>query len=221
MRVAAFLILWVTGVSGLLLPSQMTAAKHTRPTWCQALSKATLHFEFPHIPYAAGVHHIHSPEQIAETLRLGAALFHIESVDAPHIGADKSSISFVCSTVFAKNVRVRMFATQPNESNMIFFKDNRALYSVKFSVVPLRAFNSHRLRLDMTLFTEDKALRATVKSLMPLILFVNRMSDLLSVDLVCENPLFMQYRRSVLRGKGSDEFWIMAERVMREYSNDE
>jgi hypothetical protein len=184
------------------------------------LRKATLHFEFANIPYAAGVHHIHSPEQIAETHRLGTPLFRIDSVEPPRIAADRSSISFVCSTVFARNVRVRMFTTQPSVSNLVFFKDNRALYSVRLSVVPLRAFTSHRLRLDMALFTEDKALRATIKSLMPLILFVNRISDLVSIDLLHENPLFREYRRAVLRGKSSDEFWIMAERVMREYSGD-
>lgn len=205
-------------VCGFHFPAPTSKRSIFRPT--MTLNKLTLHFDFRDIPYAAGVHHIHSPEQISETHRIGAPLFKIESIEPPRIAADKSSISFVCSTVFTQNVRVRMFASQPNVSNLIFFKDNRALYSVRLSVVPLRAFTSHRLRLDMALFTEDEELRITVKSLMPMILFVNRMSDLLSIDLLHENPLFMQYRRAVLRGKGSDEFWIMAERVMREYSGD-
>ena len=33
------------------------------------------------------------------------------------------------------------------------------------------------------------------------------------------DPYFTQYRRAVLRGKdSSSDFWIMAERVIREYS---
>ena len=54
---------------------------------------------------------------------------------------------------------------------------------------------------------------------MPIFLFVNGMEDQLGYRLpVKENANFTEYRRAVLRGKGSDEFWIMAERVLREYS---
>jgi hypothetical protein len=91
------------------------------------------------------------------------------------------------------------------------------LYSVKLSVDPLRAFTSHRLRLDVALYADDK-LRLALKTLMPLILYVNQMSEARSFE--GENPFFAQYRRSVLRSRSSDEFWIMAERVMREYSGD-
>jgi len=181
-----------------------------------ALRRATLNFEFPDIPYAAAVHYIHSPEQMAH--KLGAPLFQIESVEPPRIGADKSSILFVCSFVFAKNLRVKMFAAQPNESNLIFFKDNRALYAAKMSVDPLKAFASHRLQLDLTLFTEDNELRAAIKTLVPLILYVSNMTEEISFE--NENPLFAQYRRAVLRSKRSDEFWIIAERVISEYSGD-
>lgn len=83
----------------------------------------------------------------------------------------------------------------------------------------IKAFLSHRLRLDVTFFTGNHAFRATVKSLMPIFLFVNGMEDQIGYRLpVKENANFTEYRRAVLRGKGSDEFWIMAERVLREYS---
>jgi len=111
-----------------------------------------------------------------------------------------------------------MFAAQPNESNLIFFKDNRALYAAKMSVDPLKAFASHRLQLDLTLFTEDNELRAAIKTLVPLILYVSNMTEEISFE--NENPLFAQYRRAVLRSKRSDEFWIIAERVISEYSGD-
>jgi len=193
----------------------------SRCSMMTALSRATLNFEFPNIPYAAGVHHIHSPEHISETHRLGAPFFKIESVDPPRVTPNKTSISYTCSTLLVKHMRVRMFATQPNESNLLFFKENRALYGVKFTVVPTRAFTSHRLQLDTTMFVEgNSAIKALVKSLLPVALLINGMEDILNyrLDHARENPHFTEYRRAVLRGKGSDEFWIMAERVMRDYS---
>jgi len=211
-RMRVWILLLAVGVHGFLPPNRFMGL--LGPT--MALRRATLNFEFPDIPYAAAVHYIHSPEQMAH--KLGAPLFQIESVEPPRIGADKSSILFVCSFVFAKNLRVKMFAAQPNESNLIFFKDNRALYAAKMSVDPLKAFASHRLQLDLTLFTEDNELRAAIKTLVPLILYVSNMTEEISFE--NENPLFAQYRRAVLRSKSSDEFWIIAERVMREYSGD-
>lgn len=104
-----------------------------------SLSKISLHFDFDRIPYAAGIQHIHSPEHVSETHRLGAPFFRVDSVDAPKLTQDrKTSISFGCSTLFIQNMRVRMFSCQPNESNMYFFKDGRALYSVRFTVIPTK-----------------------------------------------------------------------------------
>ena len=81
----------------------------------------------------------------------------------------------------------------------------------------LQAFLSHRLRLDVVFFASDEAFRATIKGLMPIFLFVHGMESGYTMP-VKENANFTEYRRSVLRGKGSDEFWIMAERVLREYT---
>jgi len=103
------------------------------------LSKVSLSFDFNHIPYAAGIQHIHSPEHVSETHRLGAPFFKIESVDKPNLNAtDRTSIMFVCSTLFVKDMHVRMFSHQPNESNLLFFKDGRAVYGVKFTVIPTK-----------------------------------------------------------------------------------
>jgi len=185
-----------------------------------ALSRVSLHFDFGRIPYAAGIQHIHSPEHVSEMHQLGAPFFRIESVDQPNLSLPgRTSISFSCSTPFMKHLRVRMFSQQPNESNLLFFKDSRALYAVKFTVIPTKAFLSHRLRLDTTFFTADGAAsRATLKSLLPIFMFVNRMEEDEYRVPVKENANFTEYRRGVLRGKGSDDFWIMAERVLREYT---
>ena len=84
---------------------------------------------------------------------------------------------------------------------------------------PTQAFLSHRLRLDVTFFAGNQALRATLKSLMPIFMFVSGMEDQCRYRMpVKENANFTEYRRGVLRGKGSDEYWLMAERILREYT---
>jgi hypothetical protein len=83
-----------------------------------------------------------------------------------------------------------------------------------------QSFLSHRLCLDITFFATSEAFRATIKGLLPIFLFVNGMEDQRGYHLpVKENANFTEYRRGVLRGQGSDFFWIMAERVLREYTN--
>ena len=107
------------------------------PSPRMSLSKISLAFDFHRIPYAAGIQHIHSPEHISETHRLGAPFFKIDSVDRPNLNCTgRTSVAFVCSTIFTKDMRVRMFSHQPNESNLIFFKDGRAMFGVKFTVIP-------------------------------------------------------------------------------------
>jgi hypothetical protein len=55
---------------------------------------------------------------------------------------------------------------------------------------------------------------------MPIFMFVNGMEDQIGYSApIQENANFTEYRRGVLRGKGSDEFWLMAERVLREYTD--
>jgi len=115
------------------------ARTSSNPRLHMSLAKISLHFDFDRIPYAAGIQHIHSPEHVSETHRLGAPFFKIESVNKPNLTSDiKTSISFVCSTIFTKNMSVKMFSYQPNESNMLFFKDKKALYNVKFTVIPTK-----------------------------------------------------------------------------------
>lgn len=111
------------------------------PDFRMTLSKISLSFDFDKIPYAAGIQHIHSPEHVSETHRLGAPFFKIISVDEPNLESpSRTSIAFVCTTLFIKDMHVRMFSRQPNESNLLFFKDSRALYGVKFTVIPTKVF---------------------------------------------------------------------------------
>ena len=182
------------------------------------LSRATLHFDFNKIPYAAGIHHIHSPELIAKAHHPS---FQIDGVDEPELSPmnGRNSIGFTCSTNCTKDVRAQMFTSQPNESNLIFFKNNKPLYSIRFKVKPAMAFTSHSLQMDvrfMGLHSEAKDV------LMPIFTFANSMEDLLPFHIpVYENPKFMAYRRAVLRGKSCNHFWAMAEHIMHEYTLDQ
>ena len=180
------------------------------------LGKITLNFEFCRIPYAAGIQHIHSPEYFASAHNLGPAFFKLESVDVPRFTDTKTAIAFNCSTLFVKHMHVRMSSCQPNESNLRFFKEGQALYTLRFGITPTKAFTSHRLRMELTF--HSKFHKASVKSLLPIFLFFGGI-EAGHRPLVKENANFTQYRRAVLRGRGSDEFWIMAERVIREYSD--
>lgn len=179
------------------------------------LERISLHFDFNRIPFAAGIQHIHSPEYFAGTHNIGPLLFELESVGEPQCTPSKTSITFNCSTLFAKHMCVRMFSRQPNESNLLFFKDGRAVYTLKFTVSPTKAFTAHRLQMDLNFHADFH--RPTAKSLLPIFMFLSSLDNDYQ-PLVHENANLTQYRRAVLRGRGSSEFWIMAERVIREYN---
>ena len=72
---------------------------------------------------------------------------------------------------------------------------------------------SHRLHMDVTFFSASDT---RLRSLLPIFFFVDSLE--LQPMLVHEHPHFKAYRRAVLRGHDSDDFWIMAERVWRQYS---
>ena len=50
-------------------------------------------------------------------------------------------------------------------------------------------------------------------------MFVNGMEEQDGYLSVKENANFTEYRRGVLRGRGSEEYWLMAERILREYTD--
>ena len=229
--------LWMLIVLAMTMMAEGYGAPRVRRQACtsMALSKLSLQFDYHNVPYAAGIHLIHSPEHISAMHGVGPPLFHIDCVEPPKISEGHSSIAFRCSTFLIPNMQVRMFTSQPDICNMLFFKDRRALYRVKLTVIPTKvhplhphrcpglrsllpqAFLSYRLCLDVTLFSTYKSFRASMKSLLPIFIFVESLQDApLHVE---EDEHFKAYRRSVLRGGGSsNDFWIMAERVLREYT---
>lgn len=85
-----------------------------------------------------------------------------------------------------------------------------------------QAFLAHRLTVEVTFFATENRFRATIKGLLPVFFFLVRLSGMkeyrYSAAPAPENANFSEYRRGVLRGKTSNEFWIMAERIIRDYT---
>ena len=207
------------------------------------LTSASFVFEFDDVPYMDGVRHIHSPEHVATTHRLGAPFFRMQNVDWPIIvrttaSENKSSIRFVCSTLATRKMHIRMFTSRLNESNLLFFDgdERRALYKARFTVTPTKAFTGHRMQLDITLFRGHPAWKALILSVMPVFMFVNGMEDALAFHrggTEIDIPQFRQYRRAVLlpavrntmeeeelSDTRDEELWKLAQRVMREYGGE-
>jgi hypothetical protein len=76
-------------------------------------------FKYPNVPPSLGCYHIHAPEHIATTHRIGAPGFVIESVKPPRISATRRSIEFDCRTL---NVPMRVFMHRRSlyESELVF-----------------------------------------------------------------------------------------------------
>jgi hypothetical protein len=182
------------------------------------LTRASLHFDFERVPYAVGVIHIHSPERIASVdSRMGPLpLFRIDRIEPPRLlNVSKPSIAFECSSPFTQRMQVRMYSTLPNESQLLCFKDRRALCAIKLTVIPLRVFQSHRLRMDMQFFAGSPALHATLKGLLPFVLCIKEDAPL-NHSLLWENPHLAEYRRAVLlRGLSQHQHWV--EHVLQVY----
>lgn len=183
------------------------------------LHRTSLTFEFPSIPYTMAIRHIHSPEHISETHRLGAPFFSLDSVEAPEASGGRSSVRFNCSTLVTKNMRVRMFSSRPSESNLLFFRQGVALYGVKFTVVPTRAFTSHQLRLDVTVFSNNALIRLAIACLLPVFMLINGLEDRMGFRVPeCENEHLANYRRSVFGRLDADEHWALTREVLMRYS---
>ena len=174
------------------------------------LTRASFVFDFDNVPYTEGLRHIHSPEHVATTHRLGAPFFRLNTVDWPMIvrstrqEENRNSIRFTCSTLATRHMSIRMFTRRYDESNLLFFDNNehRALYKARFTVSPTKGFAGHRMKLDITLFRGSPLWRTTVVMLMPVFLLINGLED--TVAFHTHNgddaslPQFRQYRRAVL-----------------------
>ena len=227
----------------LVLPRRLSRPRTL--TMSLPLTRASFVFDFDNVPYMDGVRHIHSPEHVATTHRLGAPFFCMQDVDWPIIvrstraSENKSSIRFVCSTLATRKMHIRMFTSRLDESNLLFFDgdERRALYKARFTVTPTKAFTGHRMHLDITLFRGHNAWKTLILTLMPVFTFINGMEDALAFHHRSSTevgiPQFEQYRRAVLlpavRNTTAEELedareaelWRIAQRVIREYGGGE
>jgi hypothetical protein len=176
-----------------------------RLPWTMRVNKIALTYDFPRVPFEVGVAHIHSPEHISETHRLGAPFFRLDEVCAPKYGGSRASVTFFCSTLFMKRICVRMFTDQPNHSNLLFIDaQGRALYRVRLVVVPTQGFSSHQLVIEISLFTGwFPAL--VVAALMPIFLLINGLEDRIAFGGggYGSDPRLSEYRRIVMGKLGS------------------
>ena len=183
-----------------LLLALAASADALRPPMLQ---HTTLKFPFPHVSFDAGMRHIHAPEHIAETHRLGAPFFRLREVQPPRLTDDRSAVVFNCSTLLTPHMRVVMFSTRPDQSNLLFFVGGRALYTVRLTAEPSASLTSHTLRLDITFFlAQDFLLFRAVRLLLPLFLLINGLEDRVAFATgadYAEDAHLAAYRAWVLR----------------------
>ena len=168
----------------------------------QRLQRTTLTYHFPRVSFDEGMRHIHAPEHIAATHRLGAPFFRLREVQPPLLTGERSAVVFNCSTLLTPRMRVVMFASRPDQSNLLFFVGGRALYTVRLTASPSASLEAHTLRLDITFFSVAHWLMHAVRLLLPLFLLVNGLEDELafaSGRKYPENAHLAAYRAWVLR----------------------
>ena len=113
-------------------------------------------FKYPNVPPSLGCYHIHAPEHITTTHRIGAPGFVIESVKPPRISATRRSIEFDCRTL---NVPMHVFMHRRSEyaSELVFTrrKDRDANLIDNLVLAPIVAPHSAHLFPILTKPTMD------------------------------------------------------------------
>ena len=186
-----------------------TMTKTARVARNALLQRTTLKFRFPNVDFMEGMRHIHTPEHIAETHRLGAPFFRILEVREPVLTEERSAVVFLCSTLLTPRMRVLMHSTRPDQSNLIFSVNGRALYMVRLVAEPSASFESHALRLEITFFLkQDFWLFRALRLLLPVFLLINGIEDQYAFHLARSgtaqphqhgDPRLSAYRNWVLR----------------------
>ena len=148
-----------------------------------------------------GINHIHSPEHISETHKFGAPFFKLMQVLPPKLSESKASITYFCSTLLLKNMYIRMYTSRPDQSNLVFFNSQgKALYQVCLTVLPTNGFSSHKLKIDISLFTGWLP-RFIIAAVMPIFATINGLEDRLAFGHSHEahesNLNLSEYRRMV------------------------
>jgi hypothetical protein len=132
-------------------------------------------YNFPDVPLAKGIKHIHTPEHICEVHKLGAPCFQLSNIQKPRLHANSASILYHCSTLFSKDMKVLMYTTRKTESNHLFIKNKTALYNIRLRVVGNE--KSHTLKMDIMFYTGSDLFLKLVTTLFPLFVAINKAED--------------------------------------------
>jgi len=159
--------------------------------------KYNFNIKYKDVPLSKGIYHIHCPEHIANTHRLGAPFFEITKVSQPVNAQKRTSIHFDCKTL-GRNLGVIMRSKEENTSELLF--------STKRSDQHLDAF----LRLIFTVSGDESSHNLNVSfifwnplimalvPLFPLFVFINGIEDYIffktSTKQLKIHPMFALYR---------------------------
>ena len=103
--------------------------------------------DFPRVPYHLGLRHIHTPEHIATTHRLGMPFYRVTNSTKPMQHGDVTCVEFSAGPCH----RVCMFTQDPSQSYMLFSEEDGTLTAnVCLGVKPLD--KGHTLRVDVTVY---------------------------------------------------------------------
>ena len=173
---------WVRSSSTIVM--QKSSSSYSKPR----INKISLEYDFCKVPYETGIKHIHSPEHISQTHKFGAPFFKLVKVLPPKLSASKASITCFCSTLLLKNMYIRMYTYRADQSNLLFFNaQGKALYQVCLTVLPTEGFSSHRLNIEISLFSRLIP-SYVIEAVMPIFLFINGLEDQLAFTHKHETP---------------------------------
>jgi len=114
-----------------------------------SFSSVGIKSKFNNIPFNYGLRHIHYPEHITDTHKLGAPLFRIIEVNEPTNYNNIPRITFNCSILHLINMEVDMISRYKNRCEMIFTKNEMAIFGLKITILPdLYDMKSHYLFID-------------------------------------------------------------------------
>ena len=159
-------------------------------------------FRYAGVPYDLGLRHIHSPEHVQSTHRLGVPLFKIHSASTPlQLTNGTAFVRFKASAMGSQPYNVTMFTSSRDTSCMLFTMDKMCVFTY-MKVLPLGTCG-HELCVNTTAYFKPgmHPIQMWLQSrLLPLAVLVNDMEDRIhwGHEYVQEHQSLRTYRRMVL-----------------------
>ena len=159
--------------------------------------------KYPNVPLSKGKYHIHCPEHISKTHKIGAPFFKINTVGIPHQSKKRTTIFFDCETMFSQ-FHVYMHSRSQKHSELMFTSYSNILLNttpilrLKFDVDGYNNDNSHELKVAFTFWNP---LIFFLVPIFPLFVFINGIEDklfFLDNHPPTEHPMFALYRTYIL-----------------------